>query len=601
MISWTIPAAAILTGQTSKTQTVSASASASTSQVAPGSEYYSSSSSSTASSSYSTFAGEWGTTTYYSSSSSSTYLRTSSVTYSVDPNNTTDPGFSSSGITTGSASSSQSSSASSAPTSISATSTTQTYESGFLTTGSFIALVNTRIWTTTREDSEATTLEFYDQEFETETTAYGERASVRTATRDTTTTIAATVTAPAAATVYQANTSNEAAEVLYHISAPAVAWTRYLVASAEAQSGTRFTVSPVLETVSEAFFNKSDTATLSFSNASATQSLSWRRSTTTASTLTTVNAGNLPHVTGTRTTSGLTTQSTTVSFVLFSSNAATISNLTATTFAVTSYATSAKTISLQSGNSSFEATIATTASTAKTVTLSAQTTVASSGQTTNSSVTLSSGETLSIAKNRSVFPAAQVALDALRRDTSRSNYCTTGFIAGSQSGGWLTANGATLPFVSYAKNGSGRNGSVVFPATIYTLSSNSITFNTTTEVSGEEAATTASLQFGVSGATSTTIDQATGMFYPPNTHFGGEPGVGCTFVEVAPVGAYKDCIGGATTAFNGNATVLAHGQSAPLKFWRWVRQIGPLENRTNKNAIVWSVRRNQESPQFPVF
>jgi hypothetical protein len=463
-------------------------------------------------------------------------------------------------------------------------------------------LVNTRIWTTTREDSEATTFEFYDQEIETETTVYGEGESVRAATRDTTTTIAATVTAPAAATVYQANTSDAAAEVLYYISAPAVSWNDYRVASAEAQSGTRFTVSPVLETVSETFLNQSDAAALSFSNASATQSLSWRRSTTTASTLTTVNADNLPHVTGTRTTSGLTTRSTTTSFVLFPSNAATITNSSATTSAVTSYAASAKTISLQSGNSSFEATIATTASTARTVTLSAQTTVASSGQTTNSSLTSSSGETLSIAKNRSVFPAAQIAVDEFfGRDTSRSNYCTTGFIAGSQSGGWLTANGATLPFVFYAKNGSGRLGNVVFPANSYTLSSNSISFNTTTEVSGEEATTTASLQFGVSGGTSTTIDQGTGMLYPANTHFGGEPGVGCTFVEVAPVGAYKDCIGGATTVFDGNATVLTHGQSAPLKFWRGVRQIGPLENRTNKNAIVWSVRRNQESPQFPVF
>jgi hypothetical protein len=627
MIAWTIPATLFVTGATSASSTSSSSSSESNSTLnsdsagAPfSSNSYEAASSRSYSESASTTHGAAGTTTYFSSSSIFSF--SSSSTYRV-----LDSPFSGSSSFTDSFSTSGSSSSSTAIPSYSVqTSTTKTFVEYIVnTTASSIHEEDVAYgyYTTSKSDSNAV-VEFVETLLPK--TVWYEEGQNETITRDSTTLLSSTTLAGAAATVVQAFTNfvpygdgyHQAPEVLYFISDPQTSWNGYAPATNAAQSGTRFTVWPSYSTVLVVPVNGANDTTQSTSNNSSSFSSSWRASTSAQETQTRATHWRLPNSTETFTRSRATTTSSTASGIVFASNVITFGRVDAgafnttssvTTLAVISYSTIPTTVARRYGSLTFESQVPSTVSSNRIITTSTAATNQTSASATNyadnttyeaAKRTTASGSGISISGVQTVYGPAQIST-AAPPQLSRSLFATSGAVVNNSTGLWFTAIGGSVssPFILTAMHGSGRLGMTIFPTTNseITISGNSVTWLQTYEEASNN--TTSSLVVSVSGTSYTVVDTTT--FGAPLHHGGGLVGKGCTVVDVAGVGAYKDRIGGETASFSGAATVLTEGQSQPIKSWFPVTAISPLSLREARHGITFSAPRNEMGlPPIPL-
>jgi len=601
VITWTIAHPRALTGTTRSTSTASGLTARSTffaltSPVASTSES-SSYSSSTFSGLSSTTSGAGGATTFWTTSSSFSFSTSSSQLFGTST--------SAGSFTTSSTSGSFSSSSGIATVNV-ATSTTiaqaQLYTATYSTEiESSAALTSLTLWTTSTEDDRVV---FYTTAASLFATTLTE-LDTRTVTVDATTTLTQTtgqdVLSPAA-TVYQANTRDQNAEILYFVSNPDTTWNGYYPFTDEAQSGTRFTVVPSISTenaeVGAMRLNTSTSSTLP----SQTFSVQWSASRTTTVESTAVTRNVLPNSTTATTGTAYTTTQSSLSGVILSSATyswgATFSNASesATTSAVTLYRTRPTTVVQYFGNFEYETTVATTASFARTITTTALATGGTSGITLTSALTMQSASTVSASRNQTVSGPAQIVLFN-SGSTGRTRFATTGAKIGTSAGGWFEFSDTELTdkigFFSYtALDGFGRRGVTLFPTTnkVVTIDSQSITFRKSSGTS----TTTQSGVVSLSGDVSTIVDSVSSGC---PTHMGANAiGEGCTIIEKAAAGAYVDLINRQTTSFSGAATAMTEGETHSIRSWFPVPAIGPLENKMNRNALIFSISRNSTAP-----
>lgn len=629
MIAWTIPATLTVTGATSATSTSSSSSSESNSRLitfstestataglSASSDSFSEHSVNSYSESRSTEYGTGGTTTFFSSSSSYSFFSTSTVAY-MDINGansfTASSSFSTSLSTSGSSSNSTA-----LPSYSVQTSTTKTFVEYIVnTTASSINEEDVAYgyYTTSKSDTDAV-VEFIETLLPK--TVWYQQGQNETIIRDSTTFLTSTTQAGAAATVVQAFTNfvpyddgyHQTPEVLYFISDPQTSWLGYAPAATAAQSGTRFTIWPSYSSVSVVPVNGANDTTQSTSNNSSSFSTSWRASTTAQETQTRATHWRLPNSTETFTRSRATTTSSTASGIVFASNGITFGRVdpfnttsSVTTLAVISYSTTPTTASRRYGSVTFEAQVASTVSSNRIITTSTAATNQTSASATNYAAattyeaakrTTASGSGVSISGVQTVYGPAQIST-AVPPQMSRSLFATSGAVVNNSTGLWFTAIGGSVssPFIPTAMHGSGRLGMTLFPTTNseITINGNSITWLQTYEEASDN--TTRSLVVSVAGNSYTFLDTTTAG--APLHHGGGSVGQGCTVVDVAGLGAYKDRIGGGTTSFSGAATVLTEGQSQPVKSWFPVTAISPLSLREARHGITFSAHRNSNA------
>jgi hypothetical protein len=281
-----------------------------------------------------------------------------------------------------------------------------------------------------------------------------------------------------------------------------------------------------------------------------------------------------------------------------------VTSSSASTTQIASYAKRPTTINRQFGTLSFESTTETTASTMRTVTYSLGAT--SSFSTENSNQLgdtysgTSNGSTFLLSNNQTILGQAQITT-GVGGELSRSRFATSGIIVGDSTGAFITAAAATITdlFLT-ARDGSGRFGATIFPRTnnTVTIDGNLATYITSTSRATDETNTNSTestkkeITMSVEGSSYTITESVAGRA-GPFINGGGEIGRGCTVVDVAQAGAYKDQINGQVTSFTGAATVLTEGESQLLRAWKPVTFIGPLENRTNRNPVTFLALRNR--------
>lgn len=642
MISWTIPGAvAGLTGVTTLVESSSSSQSGSAQYgpVFPGSDsasfapnYAIATGSFTENASY-TFEGytshnAQGSTTYFSSSSSFTYTEQWGLTgsaYDSDGNvtntNTLDYSNSNSASTSGSGQTTAN------LTALVETSTTETfesaYESFYTTTYEAYYEGQAPVWTTseaTISGGTQTSVAFYQTDA-TSISAIEFSYLTRAATSDAVTVLDQTITLSGIPnTVVQADTRYPNAEVIYLQTAMISDVVGHIAASNLAQSGTRFTVSPIISTAAKqpADYSRptSSIASLEVTSLALVTSLTFTQD---GGTRTFANYNYFPPTTTSQAVLG----GVTTTVVAYATNLLSFQfDLTygGTTNTVTAKECGAywRVVTRQIGSKTFEAAVQDT--TSYTVTQTIEAAATSSTENSNGGsigygifygLTEEDGESESESYRSSgvtantVLPTARVVI-GVGGQAQQLKYGTYGAAIGSQKGGWITANATSESEVYfrpiYALDGAGRVATTMFPVTneYETINATGITWTESTaailSVDGATSKkTTTSASFGVSGAA-----QTTGIAQPIG-NFGGSAGEGETFVQTALPGVYKDLISGLTTSFNGAATVNANGQSRPLAMWQAIRGVTGMVSSTNANPVTWTEARNSTAlpPAMP--
>jgi hypothetical protein len=439
---------------------------------------------------------------------------------------------------------------------------------------------------------------------------YGDALTTAQSTRHALTTLAQTTTlGDFYHTVIQADSD----EALWYLSNPPETWNGNIPATISAESGTRFTLSLSVNTRQMAVWPAASRATSIVENLSQSRSVSWL-STIIANnqTHTVVNLSVMPNTTRTTATTSLSTATTSRSAMVFSANSVsfgqldnTVQNFTnptiATTQSVLSVGFSSQAVFRQIGQTDFQTTVTKTIATTRTILATDLVTLTRSGLTNYGGTVLNAfGNTQTasgitgVAGNATAPQAPYVSI-APSPETSRTNFCSSGAVVGSQKGLWFTAP-SSYPYnfiLNYVTNGSGRAGRTIFPKTgnLYTISSDSISW----KPQGADSTTTLSMVVGVSGQTRPMQDtSATGasIFTQSPIYFGGSAKDGQTFIQVAGPGAYKDQISGTTTSFGGAATLIEDGDSQALRKWQPVTHLSPPQYRTHKQGIAWAVPRN---------
>jgi hypothetical protein len=437
----------------------------------------------------------------------------------------------------------------------------------------------------------------------------------RAATSDAVTTLDQTITLSAVPnTIVQAAPN----EILYVISNPATAWNAYSAATDAAQSGTRFTLAPQINTVAKAMMASSaPTSSVTFPSYSTAMTYSVVQ--TSLVTVTTANYFYFPPQTGTRTSQSYSLASSSASASVASSSV--LYGSGTTTVEKTEYITKPQSVKRQTetvtysgltstshslgGPAAIHGAVTKTASYTFSNTVQNNLNILADGTRTNGE---SSGMT-SHAEGNATIQKGVVQI-ANTPSYGRTKYRTSGAVVGSTTGGWITANIAssdsifalnlTNPglsaspvtsqgfFFLYALDGSGRNGNTVFPLTNsgFTVSSNSVTYATSTSNSAGSQKTTKSAEFGVSGNSSITTDAQ------PISAVGGYPGKGQTIVERPAAGVYKDRVGGSTTTFSQGDQSFTEGNNRQIASYFPIKNVGPLQPSTNANPVTWAEARN---------
>lgn len=638
MISWTIPGTvAGLTGVTTLVESSSSSQSGSAQYgpVFPGSDsasfapnYAIATGSFTENASY-TFQGytshnAQGSTTYFSSSSSFTYTQQGGLTGSaynsdgsVTSTNTLDYSNSNSASTSGSGQTTAN------LTALIATSTTETFESAYESyyTTFYEAYYGGQeaVWTTSEETISGgtqTSVAFY-QTNATSISAIEFSYLTRAATSDAVTVLDQTITLSAIPnTVVQAETRYPNAEVIYLQTAQIDNVDGYTAATNVAQSGTRFTVSPVIVTAAKAPADYSR-PTSSIASQQSTSLVNLSSSISTQEMRTIADYFSFPPTTATLNAFGRTTTQTSYATNFLSFQQAINHGATTNTVTAKEFGTYWRAVTNQIGSRTFQAAVQDTTSYSVKKPIEAAATSSTENSNTGSigydifyGLTTEAGESGS-ESYRSSGVTANTVLPTVRAATAggqaqQIKYGTYGAAIGSQKGGWITANATSEfgvdPSRIYALDGAGRVATTMFPVTneYETINATGITWTESTaailSVDGATSKkTTTSASFGVSGAA-----QTTGIAQPVG-NFGGSAGEGETFVQTADPGVYKDRIGGSTTSFDGSATVITAGQSEPLAMWQAIRGVTGMVSSTNANPLTWTEYRNSTAlpPAMP--
>jgi hypothetical protein len=599
MIQWTIPGNVANTTEinsSSYSYASSASGSESTRESGPfdGQPFVfesstSGSQSSTEVSSGQVIVGASGRTTQEFYSFSSEAASASGATVDLTPEAQSFEGNNYEGPTTSSTSGSGSSSFSSSTESTAEftaspqTSTTETYESGYQIT--VVGESSYFPWSTSSlggTGSNSAEVVFFQNEEPATTTTVIAEDDTRVGTDIFVTQLEQTITLNGLPnTVVQADPG----EIIYVIRSMPTVWNGYSAATEIAESGTRFTLSPSFVTISRPAMSAS---TPTSSTQIPSFSVGENYSVVTGSTVTITSASyfSFPPQTGTRTTNSFSLRSSSASVssptrgITYGSGTSTINQ--------TRYFTVPTTVRRQTQSVTYAGSATTTSSLTDISTVPAAVTFTTSSGGGNES----SGSTLYAEGN--VIISAPCAVLGGAGNFGRTKYRTTGAVVGSQTGGWITANASSTGFFFglYALAGSGRNGQAMLPQTntSRTVDSSEITWTLSTSTTAEQgtttAATTTSASFGVSGATSITLDNR------PLSVLGGTPGAGQTIVERPGVGIYKDRINGTTSTFSEGDVSFTSGQSQPLRAWFPIRHIGPVALSGNLNPVTWIEPRN---------
>lgn len=642
MISWTIPGTvAGLTGVTTLVESSSSSRSGSAQYgpVFPGSDsasfapnYAIATGSFTENATY-TFEGytshdAQGSTTYFSSSSSFTYTEQWGLTGSAYDDSDGEPVLTDTNTldysNSNSASTSGSGQTTSNLTALVQTSTTATYASAydvFYTTSledyEDDEQENVPVWTTsvkTISGETKTSVSFYTTHASSISTIEFSYLT-RAATSDAVTTLDQTITLSAMPnTVVQAETRYPNAEVIYLQTAQIDNVDGYTAATNVAQSGTRFTVSPVIITAAKAPANYTRPTSFIASQQS-TSLVNLTSSTSTQATRTIANYFSFPPTTTTQAASGISTKQISYATNLLSLQEAITHGGATDTVAAKEFGTYWRAVTRQIGSRTFQGAVqdATSYSVKKTIEAAATSSAETSGSDTfdygifygltvepNGESESESYRSSGVTAN-TVLPTAQAAIAQGPPQPQQLKYGTIGAAINGDVGGWLTANATSVGFVFfgniaaniYAKDGAHRSATTMFPATNQkqTIVGNSITWTASTagilSIDGATSKkTTTSAEIGVGGtAQTTTISRSI-------SNFGGSAGAGETFVQTAHPGVYKNRINGATTFFDGSASVISNGQSQSLAMWQAIRGVVSMVSATNANPVTWAEARN---------
>lgn len=565
-----------------------------------------------------------GTTTGLTSSVSETGSSSAMVTY-IDLNPDFNTGFS--GTTTASSSTEFSTTGStSQPTLAVETSTTITQEVIIGGNPESYTYNGNQQWWTTSSNTENESIEFYLTEV-SPATDWSIGQSLATITVDETTTLAQTTTAAAAATVVQAANT----EVLYFIADRAEQWNGYVAATDVAESGARFTIVPrFVTTEMPAFDAANNTTSTTASNNSLTYGLQFTASQSTNVPQTRVaNYNLLPNSTFTQNVASTTTQTSSMSGILFASESFALGRIgggtgaSNTTSQVTSYTTRPTIVGRTRGTVTFQSTVATTTSQQRLIVVNAPATLSTSASASssfgrpdnNAGTTEASGRTVILLSNQTAYGPAQIGV-GIGNNLTRSRFVTAGAGVGSQRGLFFTASPAPFTsetsfnnrlFVDTARAGDDPRATILMPRTVpnfYTLNSNSITYRTTTsrasnsDNTATSQATTETLVYGLDGVGQTFVATDPLTNNRPLQHGALSVGKNYTIIDEPGQGAYKDRIGGTTTSFNGVATSYTSGQSTDIRSWFPICHISPLALATARNGITFSAARNS-SVQLP--
>jgi hypothetical protein len=492
------------------------------------------------------------------------------------------------------------------------TSTTETYSSFYTTytTTTFSAdgdeIGFVPFWTTSSAEDGA--VSFYEGDGTLASFAQ-EQITSRQATRDITTQLTETAAGRFPfATVYQAETRDATAELLYWISDPLISWSGYAPASDAATSGTRFTAHPSYATAQKIVVAGGATTTASASAPEITTLVDWGSTTQNTGQKTRAIAWFvLPNLTQTFAQSTRTTTTAELSSTLFAETEWTVGHggnaeQSNTTRSAVTWNTYPTTVLRQFGQQTFATTALTGLSAETTVLTTAIATKATSysiGVVVGLAAFGTEGQTYEAAGNEVIHNSGKITTNVEPGGISRSAFSTTGAVLGSEVSGWMsidTSEPVTLfdpPFdFATAYDGANVGGRTLRPATnVYlTINSDSLTWTISTNTTGGETTqTTTSTVVQLAGESLTTEIATTGRPF----HAGGLPlGPGATYVDTPRRGAYKDRIGGTTTSFVGAATALTEGESAPIYSWVPITYIDFPVAATNANPIVWAVPRN---------
>lgn len=607
MISWTVAGSVpFLTGATEIVGSSSYSSAGQANRASPDNATGSGNSNANYTFISSTSHGFDKSTTYFSWSSSSSFTEAWGLTITPNPDPVPNLSYSDSA----SASGSSSGQTTSELTTVVQTSTTQTYESAHYVTYTTTLEAyegQAPIWTTSEDtitiaDQTQTSVAFV-QTYATSLTALEASYETREATADALTTLDQTITLSGLPnTIVQAHN----AEILYVITNPASDVTAYSAATDLAQSGTRFTLLPSVVT-SEKITANATRPTSSIASSQETSLVNFRRSTTTQQAVTEAEYNYFPPSTFTATASAVATTNTTLGTnILFLQNDLPYGGIT-NTVSAKSFGTYWKTVSNQIGTVTCETAVVSTTTWSATLSIEAAE-ISSFSESANPPVTQSIWYGLTTALGNAASAtfyssaiAANTNTPTIRATTgsggqpSQNKYGTYGAAFGSEKGGWITANESSEGTVFFngifALDGEGRRATTMFPLTEQnevTIIAPGITWTRSTNAvlsidGATSKSTTTSASFGVSGLTQTTNIGATG-------HFGGQPGLQETFVQIASPGAYKNKVNGSTTSFDGAATLLS--SSASIASWQAIKDVRGLAYTTKAIPIVWAELRN---------
>jgi hypothetical protein len=615
MISWAIPAPAIVTGYTSSLYSESATFSASStgSFLPSGTTTYENTSSSTYYDFRYTSAGEYGVTLYTSSSSSyAEFVNANGTTTQLSESGPENSSAIVSSVTSEGASNFTYTTTNSTFVTLTLGATSL---SSYTTTG-----FSSTAWTTVYDEEQDST--FFDLDENAVPTFW--QADSTTGFVDSVITVQDTRTTRARnlATVWEANTNyaltsfGKQPEVIYQMSVRPTTYEGHLPATQFAQSHTRITQSQLFSTRGANVIGR-PTASSSFStvNASVGLSSSIAARTTTATTETVVNTNILPNSTSSRTATRYTTTAQNLATTLFTQNtvswtAVAQTNITsaATTTTVVSHNTGFSVVLGQDADLGYESTVSGVYYQTRTITTSVaySRTLTSSSTASNSTSgrTQQWGSTSNITANETCFGPNQVSVETntnLTDTITREAYRTQGAIINDETGGWITGIGDTTSgdltrFIASAKRGGQTLIEGPDFANFYTVSGNTVSWPGSTISGTTTARTTRSFVASVSGDPATTQETFT---QTRPTLFGGGPfAEGVTIVQGARPGAYVDLIDGSTTSFSGGATALVGSQSEQIRSWWPLVYLAPFELNSRRDLPTWTEFRN-DNPLAP--
>jgi hypothetical protein len=529
------------------------------------------------------------------------------------------------------------------------TTTTETYESVFFSTVSEFEGTTTA-WTTsqkTLESESKTEADFLTTQEEGGTTFQISEAT-REATRDATTTSGTSTLAAsnAFATVAQANTRDENAEILYVISNRATNWNGFSAALPEAQSGTRLTLVPSYFTTQVSVSStQSDISTTEVTEDDQTALLAYVTTVSSSATRTHVlNRFVLPNSTTTQTFADAVSVASTFSYVAlggysfvygFSStwpgaqeNATTVATtawgqtwetrlrwrhtLSFNFLSSRPFSSEITTSSAVRLTESFSSASSTAFLTSFTLTESyeyypdeeAEEAVSATDTLTFSTseatgLTSEYGNTIEV--NAYAPAPSAVGLFAGGGGFSRTRWVESGAALGDQKGLFFTAPQSCDVF-NTARAGDAVHLTQYLPGeNAQTINSNSITYSTTSSTTGSTTSTltTSSMTFSLIGATFATVASAFSDNTASRILPAGGGAFSATVVERAAPGVYVDLIDGSTTSFGGDDTTYApyeeggiDASNQPAARKKWGRTAELAGMGAGSEPLFWLAPRN---------